>query len=185
SLRLSLFSLFFSVCVQTASAQDMKRITGTVVEANGEPLIGVTIKVVGEQSGTTSDIEGKFSLNVKPNAALEISYMGYETQKITVAGQTTFNIVMKEDASLLDEVVVIGYGVARKKDLTGSSVSIKGSEIADIPVTSAAQAITGKLAGVNVVTQSGAPGADINILVRGGTSITQSTKPLYIVDGFQ
>ncbi len=185
SLRLLLFSLFFCSALQMAFAQTTNRITGTVVEASGEPLIGVSVKVIGEKLGAITDAQGRFSLNVKPNASLEISYIGYATQTIKVGEQTTFNIIMKEDTDLLNEVVVIGYGVARKKDLTGASVSLRGSDIANIPAATTAQAITGKMAGVNVVTQSGAPGADINILVRGGTSITQSTKPLYIVDGFQ
>lgn len=185
SLRLPLFLLFLCWCTQSLFAQNTRKITGTVVEANGEPLIGVSVKVTGEKQGVMTDVQGHFSLNVKPDAIIEISYIGYEPQKINTADKTSFNIVMKENTDLLNEVVVIGYGVARKKDLTGSSASIKGSDITNIPVTTAAQAITGKIAGVNVVTQSGAPGADINILVRGGTSITQSTKPLYIVDGFQ
>lgn len=185
SLRMSLFLLFLCLCTQIVFAQNTKKITGTVVEANGDPLIGVSVKVVGEPLGAITDTQGRFSLNVKPNSSLEISYMGYETRRISVGDQLNFKITLQENTDLLNEVVVIGYGVARKKDLTGSSASIKGSDIANIPVTTAAQAITGKIAGVNVVTQSGAPGADINILVRGGTSITQSTKPLYIVDGFQ
>lgn len=184
-LRWLLFSLFFCLCIQAVFAQTTKEIKGTVTETIGVPLIGVSVKIIGERSGATTDAQGRFSLSVKPNASLEISYVGYETQKINVGNQTTFNIILKENADLLNDVIVIGYGTARKKDLTGATSSIRGSELANIPVTTAAQAITGKLAGVNVVTQSGAPGADINILVRGGTSITQSTKPLYIVDGFQ
>lgn len=185
SLRLLMFSLFFCSCMQIASAQTTSKISGTIADAAGEPLIGVSIRVIGGNQGAISDIEGKFSLDVNPNSSIEIRYMGYKNQTIKIGQQTTFNIVMDEDSDALEEVVVIGYGVARKKDLTGASASIKGADIANIPVATTAQAITGRMAGVNVVTQSGAPGADINILVRGGASITQSTKPLYIVDGFQ
>ena len=92
---------------------------------------------------------------------------------------------MKEDAKTLEEVVVIGYGVVKKRDLTGSSVSVTGADLAEVPVTNAAQALAGKAAGVNIVSQNGAPGAEVNITVRGGTSITQSTTPIYIIDGFQ
>ncbi|WP_207424956.1 TonB-dependent receptor [Pedobacter sp. SYSU D00535] len=185
SLRMSSLLILLCLCWQTTVAQSQKRVSGTVAAANGEPIIGAAVKVVGEQSGATTDVNGKFSLDVKPSAVLEVSYLGFETQRVNVGEHTSINIILKENTKTLDEVVVIGYGVARKKDLTGSTVSIKGSEIANIPVTSAAQAITGKLAGVNVVTQSGAPGAPVNITIRGGTSITQSTTPLYIVDGFQ
>lgn len=185
SLRLFPLLIVLGLCWQTAIAQNTKRVSGTVATANGEPLIGVSVKVSGERTGTTTDANGKFELNVKPNAVLEISYVGFESQKVSVGGQTKLNIVMKDDAKLLEDVVVIGYGVSKRKDLTGSSVSVKGSELASVPVTSAAQAVTGKLAGVNVVTKSGAPGSDVNITIRGGTSITQSTTPLYVVDGFQ
>lgn len=184
-LRLSLFSFFLCFCTQLVTAQEIRKVSGTVVDASGQPLIGATIKVVGGQGGGSTDVDGKFSFNARSNAALEISYMGFETQKVVVGSQSPLKIVLKENTAELDEVVVIGYGVARKKDLTGASASVKGSDIASIPVTNAAQAITGKLAGVNVVTQSGAPGAGVNVTIRGGTSITQSTKPLYIVDGFQ
>lgn len=185
SLRMCSILMLLCLCWQPILAQSIRRVSGTVTAANGETLIGVSVRIVGETSGATTDKDGKFSLNVKPNAELEISYLGFQTQKISVGEQSTFNIVMKESSKTLDEIVVIGYGVARKKDLTGASVSIKGSDIASVPVATAAQAITGKIAGVNVVTQSGAPGAPVNITVRGGTSITQSTTPLYIVDGFQ
>lgn len=185
SWRLTSFLIVLGLCWQVTTAQTTRRITGTVASGNGEPLIGVSVKVSGEQAGTTTDLSGKFALTVKPNTVLIISYVGFESQKVTVGEQTTLKIVMKEDAKMLEDVVVIGYGISKRKDLTGASVSVKGSDIASVPVTSAAQAVTGKLAGVNVVTKSGAPGSDVNITIRGGTSITQSTTPLYIVDGFQ
>lgn len=161
-------------------------VQGIVSDSNNEPLIGVTVKVQNSSTGTITDVDGKFSLSgITSDAVLEISYVGMQTQLIPVNGRTSINITMHEDTETLDEVVVIGYGTARKKDLTGATSSIRGNDIAQIPVTTAAQAITGKIAGVNVVSQSGAPGADILITVRGGTSITQGTGPLYIVDGFQ
>lgn len=183
---LKLFMLWAFVFVwATAFAQNSITISGTVSD-DVESLPGVSVAVKGTTIGTITDVNGKFTLSV-PNekSVLTFSYVGYTPQSVTVGSTRNFNITMKSDEQLLDEVVVIGYGAVKKRDLTGSTASVRGTEIAQIPVTTAAQAISGKLAGVNVVTTSGAPGADIDIIVRGGTSITQSTKPLYIVDGFQ
>lgn len=184
SFRLILFFFLFFTSIGIF-AQNSITVTGNV-EDNSGPLPGVSVTIKGTTIGTLTDIDGKFRISV-PNeqAALTFSFVGYETQNVIVGSNRNFNIVLTEEENFLDEVVVIGYGVAKKKDLTGATSSIKGSDIVSVPVTTAAQAITGKVAGVNVVTQSGAPGADINITVRGGTSITQSVKPLYIVDGFQ
>ena len=175
----------FTFMWTTVFAQSGITVTGTVKD-DVESLIGVSVAVKGTTIGTITDMDGKFTLNV-PNekSVLTFSYVGYDPQNVTVGSTRNFNITMKSDNQLLEEVVVIGYGTVRKKDLTGSTASVNGKDLAAIPVTTAAQAISGKLAGVNVTTSSGAPGADINILVRGGTSITQDVKPLYIVDGFQ
>lgn len=177
---------FLSILVFSASfAQNSITVSGIVEDKSG-PLEGVNVSVDGTTSGTFTDKSGKFSLAVPDrNATLVFSFIGYVTRTMPVGGNTTFNVTLEAQDRSLNEVVVIGYGTARKKDLTGSTASVSGAEVAKIPVTSAAQAITGKIAGVNVVTQSGAPGADVNITVRGGTSITQGNKPLYIVDGFQ
>lgn len=175
-------SLVFSV---SSFAQNNITVSGTVEDKTG-PLEGVNVTIQGTNTGTLTDKRGKFSLAVPDRkASLVISFIGYVTRTIPVGGSTTFNITLEAQDKSLNEVVVIGYGTARKKDLTGATASVSGAEISKIPVTSAAQAITGKIAGVNVVTQSGAPGAAINITVRGGTSITQGNSPLYIVDGFQ
>ncbi len=175
----------FMIVCGTLSAQNGITVTGNVTDGT-ETLPGVSILVDGTTLGTITDIDGNFTLNV-PNEKNELifTYMGYVTQRRVVGRQRHLSIILKSDELLLDELVVIGYGTARKKDLTGATSSISGSDISQIPVTTAAQAITGKVAGVNVITQSGAPGADIQITVRGGTSITQGTEPLYIVDGFQ
>lgn len=168
-----------------AFAQSGITVTGTVGDKSA-PLEGVNIMVQGTENGTLTNRDGHFSITV-PNekATLVVSFIGYVTRTLQVGTTRTFQIQLEPQDKSLNEVVVIGYGTARKKDLTGATASVTGAEIAKIPVTSAAQAITGKIAGVNVVTQSGAPGADINITVRGGTSITQGNNPLYIVDGFQ
>ena len=170
---------------QATFAQNGIPVSGTVEDKAG-PLEGVNVSVAGSNAGTLTDKNGKFSLTVPDKkATLTISFVGYATRTVVVGNNTMFSIKLEAQDKSMDEIVVIGYGTARKKDLTGATASVSGAEISKIPVTSAAQAITGKIAGVNVVTQSGAPGADINIVVRGGTSITQGNKPLYIVDGFQ
>lgn len=169
----------------TATAQPTTTVSGRVLDKNKEPLPGVSVLVTGSKTGTRTDADGRYSLKVPQNARLRFTYIGYSTQELSIAGKTQINITLAENVTQLDELVVIGYGTAKKRDLTGAVSSVSGKDIRSVPVTTAAQAITGKVAGVNVVTQSGAPGASINITVRGGTSITQGNSPLYIVDGFQ
>lgn len=181
-----LFLFFASLLVwNTAFAQNSIQVSGTVRDEMGT-LPGVSVAIKGTTNGTLTDLDGNFKLSV-PNEStvLTFSFIGYVPQNITVGSNRTFNVTMKTEDNSLNEVVVIGYGSVRKKDLTGSTVSVRGSELANIPVTTAAQALSGKAAGVNVIQNSGAPGANVQITVRGGTSITQGTEPLYIVDGFQ
>ena len=171
-------------CTLSAFAQN-KTITGTVKDAS-DVVIGASVVVKGTTKGTMTDIDGKYTIMVPASAKqLIVSFVGYETQTVTIGNQSKIDVVLKESAQMLDEVVAIGYAKVKRKDLTAASVSVGGDELKAVPVTTAAQALTGKAAGVNVITQSGAPGASINITVRGGTSITQGTSPLYIVDGFQ
>lgn len=161
-------------------------VSGTVVHENGESVIGASITYKGTRIGAVTDIDGNFKLNVPSlNGILVISYVGFNTQEIPINNRRTIYVVMKEDSGLLDEVVVIGYGSRVRKDLTGSVGSVSGVKLASVPVTSAAVALQGKISGVQVTSVDGALGADINIRVRGGTSVTQSNAPLYIVDGFQ
>ena len=187
NIILSEKSAISSATKEVAIVQQVGRsVKGVVVDDKGEPVIGATVMVKGSTNGTITDFDGNFILNdVSSNASLIVSYVGYVTETISVNGKSSFKIVMKEDAKTLEEVVVIGYGVVKKRDLTGSSVSVTGADLAEVPVTNAAQALAGKAAGVNIVSQNGAPGAEVNITVRGGTSITQSTTPIYIIDGFQ
>jgi TonB-linked SusC/RagA family outer membrane protein len=186
TIALKLVMFLTSLFVWHASfAQTGIPISGTVEDKTG-PMEGVNVSVTGTNAGTLTDKNGKFSITVPgKKATLTISFIGYVTRTVQVGNNTTFNITLEAQDKSMNEVVVIGYGTAKKKDLTGATASVTGAEISKIPVTTAAQAITGKIAGVNVVTQSGAPGADVNIVVRGGTSITQGNSPLYIVDGFQ
>ena len=163
-----------------------KTITGTVRDVN-DVVIGASVTVKGQSSvGTITDMDGNYTLSVPASAKeLTFSYIGYETQTVAIKGRTQINVTLKESSQMLEEVVAIGYAKVKRKDLTGSSVSVGANDLKMSPVSTAAQALAGKAAGVNIVQQSGAPGSEINITVRGGTSITQGTQPLYIVDGFQ
>ncbi|SFZ92725.1 TonB-linked outer membrane protein, SusC/RagA family [Flaviramulus basaltis] len=178
-------STFFLFSINSLFAQN-KTISGTVTDADlGGPLPGVTIIVKSTSKGTSTDFDGNYTLNdVASNATLVFSYIGYKTQEINIAGRETVNIALSPDLESLDEVVVIGYGTARKSDLTGSVVAIGGEELQKQSISSVAEALTGRLAGVTVTSSEGSPDAEINIRVRGGGSITQDSSPLIIVDGF-
>ncbi|HSQ47972.1 MAG TPA: TonB-dependent receptor [Lutibacter sp.] len=166
-------------------AQEGSTIKGVITEVSGEVLPGVNILEKGTQNGTTSDFDGKFSIKVsKSNAVLVISYVGFETQEINVAGKTNINISLKPDMESLDEIVVIGYGTARKSDLTGSVVSVTGDDLKKQSIANVAEALTGRMAGVQVLSTEGSPDAEIKIRIRGGGSLTQDSSPLIIVDGF-
>jgi len=164
-----------------AFAQE-QMVRGVVKDAAGEPLIGVNV-AAGDR-GTVTDIDGAYSLSVAADGQLVFSYIGDLSQTIAINGRSVINVTMEEDVRELEAVVKIGYGTVRKRDLTGAVASIPGKEIATIPVANAAQALQGKLPGVNVVSQDGRPDASISIRVRGGGSISQSNEPLYVVDGF-
>lgn len=171
-------------CFQNIYAQQ-KTITGTVTDSNGEALIGVSIKVKGATLGTVTDLDGNFSLNVPSDArAIEAVYIGMKTTEAAISGKSVIDIVMQDDHSQLEEVVVVGYGTMKRKDLTGSVASINSEAIAAVPVSNVAEAMTGKLAGVQISTTEGSPDAEMKIRVRGGGSITGDNTPLFIVDGF-
>ena len=136
--------------------------------------------------GTITDAEGKFSLKVN-NAAKDVlvfSYVGMTTKEVKVNGQSIINVTLQADALVLDEVVTIGYATVKKRDLTGSVSSVGSKELAAVPITDVSQALSGKVAGVQIIRSQGSPDAEVSIKVRGGTSITQSNEPLYIIDGF-
>lgn len=160
-------------------------VKGTVTDSNNEPIIGASVVEKGNtKNGTVTDLDGKFSLKLQKGKTAVVNYIGMVSQEIT-AGEASQSIVLQEEQGSLDEVVVLGYTSKARKDLTGSVGSISGAKLAAVPVTSAAEALQGKIAGVQVTTVDGQPGADINIRVRGATSVTQSNDPLFIVDGFQ
>lgn len=160
-------------------------VKGTVVDSSGEPIIGAAVQEKGLPSnGVATDFDGNFTLELKSSKIATISYIGMLPLEVQVSDAEQ-HIVMKEDNSDLEELVVIGYTSKARKDLTGSVGSISGARLAQVPVTSAAVALQGKISGVQVTTIDGQPGADVHIRIRGGSSVTQTNEPLYIVDGFQ
>ena len=166
-----------------STQQQGKTITGKVVDVNGEPIIGANIIEVGTTNGTVTDIDGNFSLKVADNATIRISYIGYLEQEINTAGKTSFNITLVEDTQALEEVVVIGYGVVRKSDLTGSVASLKSDDLAKMATFSPISALQGRAAGVHVIQSSGSPDAVASIRIR-GINTPNDNSPLYVVDGF-
>ena len=166
--------------------KDNITVAGKVTDDKGLGIPGVSIIIKGTKTATVTDIEGNFKITGVPETAtLVFSYVGMKTQEINVSGKKTINVSMKEESTDLNEIVVIGYGTAKRKDLTGSVASISMEDLKDIPATSVLQAIAGRLAGVNVTIADGSPDMPIKVRVRGGGSITQDNSPLYIVDGFQ
>jgi TonB-linked SusC/RagA family outer membrane protein len=169
----------------TISYSQSIMVKGKVIDAsNNQPLPGVNIVVDGTTIGVITDIDGIYQINADAKATLIFSFIGYQTQRVAIEGKSEINISLSPELKELDEVVVIGYGTAKKRDLTGPISSVSGQKINEIPISSAAQALTGRLAGVQVVTTEGSPDAEIKIRVRGGGSITRDNSPLYIVDGF-
>lgn len=157
-------------------------VKGHVKDATGEPIIGATIRVAGSNAGTVSDFDGNFSINAANGATLSVSYVGYQPATVTVNG-TTVSVTLQDDAKLLDNVVVIGYGRAKKSDLTGSVTAIKPDEENKGMIVNAQDMIQGKIAGVNVVSSGGQPGGGATIRIRGGASLNASNNPLYVIDG--
>lgn len=167
-------------------AQDFT-VTGKVVDNTGLEVIGANISIKGSAGvGTITNIDGQYTLKVSNPAkdVLIISYIGMKTQEIAVKRQKQINVTLQEDSKVLDEVVVIGYGTAKRGDLTGSVVSVKNEDLMQTPTSDVAQALAGRVAGVQIMQSEGEPGASVSIRVRGGISITQSNEPLYIIDGF-
>ena len=157
-------------------------IKGTVKDKNGEPLIGVSV-TFGNGQGTVTDIDGNFSVNAPAGSTIKFSYVGYKPQ--SVKGSGNMNITMEEDNTTLEDVVVVGYGTMKRRDLTGAVASVTGDKLAANPVATVSEALQGQLPGVNVISQDGRPGGEMSIRVRGGGSITQSNEPLFVVDGVQ
>ena len=177
-------TMAMSALLLLGMAAEARVISGTVKDPTGETIISASVIVKGTTIGTVTDFDGNYTLDVPDDAkVLVFSYIGMQTQELNITGDV-MNVVLSENSEVLEEVVVTGYGTTKKRDLVTAVSSVNADQLKDIPVATAAEALQGKLAGVSVVTTDGAPDADMKIRVRGGTSLTQSNDPLYIVDGF-
>ncbi|MEN3323198.1 TonB-dependent receptor [Mariniflexile soesokkakense] len=173
---------FFSI-LENKKTQNLQ-ISGTVKDENGQPLPGVNILIKGTSNGTQTDFDGNYNIKVEnSNAILVFSFIGFITQEVAIANRTVINVSLKEDVAKLDEVVVVGYGSQRQKDVTGSVSSMKSEDFNKGPQLSAQQAMQGKMAGVVIAQNSGKPGGSNTVRVRGGTSLTGVNDPLYVIDG--
>ena len=172
-----------TLVVVSAWAQQLS-VSGVVTDKDtGEPLIGVTVRVAGQTGGTITDLDGRYTVSANQNATLEFTYMGYKKLSERIGGRRQINVQLQSDTQVLDELVVIGYGVQKKSDITGSISSVAGKDINDMPVSSALQALQGRAAGVNIIQNTGAPGGKTTIKIR-GTGTVNDADPLYVVDGF-
>ena len=178
--RISLLMIIVSMC--TISAQKIK-LKGTV-SGGGMSLPGASVVVKGTTNGTVTDFDGLYEIEANANDVIVISYVGFKTMDIVVNNRTAIDVQMVEDTAKLDEVVVIGYGTSKRKDLTGSISSVKAEEIDKIKTVSFEGALAGRVSGVQIVSSEGGPDAAFKIRVRGGTSVNASNDPLYVVDGF-
>ncbi|MCI1647204.1 MAG: TonB-dependent receptor [Bacteroides sp.] len=177
-----LFTLF--TATSNVFAQDVT-VKGIVKDKAGEPIIGASVVQKGKAgNGTITDINGNFTFKISKDATLLFSYVGMKSQEIPLKGRKILNVILEDDAQALEEVVVIGYGSVKRKDITGSVATVNSDVLTAVPVASATEALTGKLAGVQVTTTEGSPDAELKIRVRGGGSITGDNTPLFIVDGF-
>lgn len=177
--------LFFAAMISLSVSAQNVTVKGTVKDNAGETVIGASVVEKGNTTnGAITDLDGNFTLTVPSDATLVFSYIGMKTQEVAVKGRTILNITMDDDSQALEEVVVIGYGSVRRKDLTGSVATVDADVLTAVPVASATEALTGKMAGVQITTTEGSPDAEMKIRVRGGGSITGDNSPLFIVDGF-
>lgn len=167
----------------SALAQSIQ-LRGTVTDTAGEPVIGASVVEKGTTNGLITDVDGKFSLTINPNATLVVSYVGYKTQEVAIKGQKEIKVVLKEDAQMLEETVVIGYGTMKKSDMTGAISSVNVEDLASRATTNPAEALQGKIAGVNIQKAGGNAGSGVRVRIRGVKSMGDN-EPLYIIDGFQ
>ncbi len=182
-LSLGFQSLHASPSEVQAITQQTLIVKGVVSDRTGEALIGVNVTVKGTANGSITDIDGKFTLQARPGAVLVFSYIGYMTQEITVQNNTPLNVVLQDDTKTLDEVVVIGYGTSRKKDITGSVASVKADELNSVTSSSVSQMLQGKVTGMSAIQSSAQPGAGISVNIRGAASPSGNNSPLYVIDG--
>ena len=180
-----LLMLFSGIQARGASleVQQERKISGTVIDEKGEPVIGASVVVVETKQGTITNIDGKFQVNAPQNGRLKISYIGYETQEVAIKDRQSLKIVLKEESTALNEVVVVGYGTVKKSDLTGSVSTVGTRSFESQPVTNVSQILQGRTSGVEVTSTSGMPGSGAKVRIRGTTSINKSSDPLYVIDG--
>ncbi len=179
--------VFMLLCMALSSVRtyaQVKTVTGVITDEVGLPLPGANVLEKGTQNGATTDFDGRYSIKAMPNSKLVISYIGYKTIEVAVGGQTTINASLAPDMQQLDDVVVVGYGTVRKKDLTGSVASVKMEKLIEAPVANFDQALAGRVAGVQVNSTSGEPGSGMEITIRGGNTVNGDNSPLYVLDGF-
>ncbi len=176
------FTLLLFLGTGLGSAQNVN-IKGKVVDAESEPVIGASVVVKGSTIGTVTDVNGAFSFAVPKNSILEVSYVGMLSERVRVDGHTVFNITLKEDSKTLDEVVVVGYGTVTKRNVTASVATVKGDNFRDIPNPNAESALQGRASGVSIITPNAGVGQAPVVRIRGVSSITSGTEPLYDVDG--
>jgi TonB-linked SusC/RagA family outer membrane protein len=184
TLLLSIFVVSTATAENSSLQQVQKKITGTVVDENGEPLLGARVIVAGTTNGTTAGADGKFELMVPDEkVTITVTYLGYKDQAIPVANRTNFDIRLSAINQELEEVIVIGYGIVKKRDLTGAVQSIKNEDIVKSPTGNVMEALAGKVAGLNISLVDGRAGSDVSMTLRGSRSINGSNTPLFIIDG--
>lgn len=166
------------------SINQSQKITGQVVDENGDPMIGVTVKAKGTQAATVTDLDGNFSLSIGQNVKnIIVSYIGYNTKTISIVGKRQVKISLDPDAKVMDEVVVVGYGTVKRRDLTGAISSVKSDDIKQAPVVNAMEGLSGKISGLDITRESGQAGSSPQILLRGNRSLNADCSPLYVIDG--
>ena len=180
SIRTTLVAMLLLLGGVVAQAQTVKV---NVKDSSGEAVIGASVIEKDTRNGGITDLDGNFTLK-STGKPVVISYIGMKTKTIDVKGKSSINVVLEDDNTTLNDIVVIGYGSVKKKDLTGSVATVGSETLQAVPVANASEALTGKMPGVQITTTEGSPDAEVRIRVRGGGSITQSNDPLFIVDGF-
>ena len=171
------------LCI-SAFAYAQSQVKGTVVDAAGEPIVGANVLVEGTMNGMTTGLDGTFTLSVPKGASIAVSFIGYKSEVVAVGSKTQVKVTLVEDAAMLDDVVVIGYGTVKKRDLTGAVTSVKSEDITIAPTSDVMEALQGKVAGMDITKGSGEVGSGVNVLLRGSRSIYGSNAPLFIIDGF-
>ena len=180
-LPLRMYAILLGIVLSVNALAQQMNVKGHVKDATGEPIIGATVRIVGQTGGTVSDFDGNFTIQAQQGQTLQISYVGYLTAEVAAAPQVV--VTLKDDAQQLDQVVVIGYGRVKKDDLTGSVTALGADKMVKGAVTSATDMLVGQAAGVSVITDGGAPGASATIRIRGGSSMSASNNPLIVIDG--